>query len=117
VGRVVIFLLPIRLAVGWLGFAFDYLPHNGLRHTPSEDRFKTTRNRIGLERLLSPLLLYQNYHLVHHLHPTIPFHRYLVVWRRTEDQYLVAEPALSDLRGREITPDEYRRMRELASHH
>jgi ring-1,2-phenylacetyl-CoA epoxidase subunit PaaE len=112
----VLYLVPMRLAVAWLGFAFDYLPHNGLHLTPSEDRFKTTRNRVGLERLVSPLLLYQNYHLVHHLHPTIPFHRYLAVWRRHEDRYLDGDPALSDVRGRPITADEYRRLRELADH-
>jgi fatty acid desaturase len=113
----VLFVLPMRLSVAWLGFAFDYLPHNGLHLTPSEDRFKTTRNRVGLERLLSPLLLYQNYHLVHHLHPTIPFHRYIAVWRRGEEQYLESDPALSDVRGRAITADEYRRLRELAGGH
>jgi fatty acid desaturase len=112
----VLYYLPIRLAIMWLGFAFDYLPHNGLSLRPSEDRFKTTRNRIGLERLVSPLLLYQNYHLVHHLHPVVPFHRYIAVWRRSEEQYLAARPALSDLRGRPITEAEYRRLRELQHH-
>jgi ring-1,2-phenylacetyl-CoA epoxidase subunit PaaE len=112
----VLVLLPMRLAVMWLGFAFDYLPHHGLHHTPGEDRFKTTRNRIGLERLVSPLLLYQNYHLVHHLHPLIPFHRYIAVWRRNEDRYLEGDPELTTVGGRPITPDEYRRLRELAAH-
>ena len=113
---VLLYLVPMRLAVGWLGFAFDFLPHHGLSLTPSEDRFKTSRNRIGFERLLSPLMLYQNYHLVHHLHPTIPFHRYLAVWRRHEDRYLDGDPELTDARGRPITVDEYRRLRELAEH-
>jgi len=113
----VLYVLPTRLAIAWLGFAFDFLPHHGLHLTPEEDRFKTTRNRVGLERLLSPLLLYQNYHLVHHLHPTIPFHRYLAVWRRDEERYLEGDPALTDVRGRPLTADEYRRLRELADHH
>jgi ring-1,2-phenylacetyl-CoA epoxidase subunit PaaE len=111
---IVLYYLPVRLAILFLGFAFDYLPHHGLHHTPSEDRLKTTRNRIGAERLLSPALLYQNYHLVHHLHPLVPFHRYLAVWFRNEDAYLEGEPALSDVRGRPITVDEYRRLRQLA---
>jgi fatty acid desaturase len=113
---IVLYFLPVRLAVMFLGFAFDYLPHHGLHHTPSEDRLKTTRNRIGSERLLTPMLLYQNYHLVHHLHPLVPFHRYLAVWWRNEDAYLSGEPALSTVRGRAITSEEYRRMRELAGH-
>jgi ring-1,2-phenylacetyl-CoA epoxidase subunit PaaE len=112
-----LYLLPQRLAVVYLGWAFDYLPHTRLRATPAEDRFRTTRNRIGAERLLSPLLLYQNYHLVHHLHPVVPFYRYLAVWRRNEDRYLEGGAALSTVRGRELTADEYRRLRELADHH
>lgn len=113
---VVLFLVPQRIAFVWLAFAFDYLPHSGLHLTPSEDRLKTTRNRVGGERWLTPLLVYQNYHLVHHLHPLVPFYRYLAVWRRNEERYLEGGPALSTPRGRPITPDEYRRMRELADH-
>lgn len=117
VAWLVLLFVPSRLAILWLAYAFDYLPHNGLHHKPKEDRMKTTRNRIGGERWVSPLMLYQNYHLVHHLHPTVPFYRYLQVWRRNESRYVDADPALSTLRGREITPDEYRRMRELVAEH
>ena len=112
----VVLLIPCRLAVLYLAWAFDYLPHNGLRHRPAEDRMKTTRNRIGMEALLTPALLYQNYHLVHHLHPLVPFYRYLAVWRRNESDYLEGDPALSTARGRELTVAEYRRIRELADH-
>ena len=108
--------LPQRLSIMWLAYAFDYLPHHGLHHRPSEDQLKTTRNRVGGERVLSPLLLYQNYHLVHHLHPIVPFYRYLAVWRRNEDRYLDGEPALSTVGGRPLTTDEYRELRKLAAH-
>ena len=111
-----LYFLPIRISILFLGWAFDYLPHNQLTATPQENRFQTTRNRVGLERLLSPLLLYQNYHLVHHLHPVVPFYRYIKVWRRSEDAYLENDPALSDVRGRVLTVDEYRRLRELQQH-
>jgi len=113
---IVLYYLPVRIAVMFLGFAFDYLPHHGLHGTPSQDRLKTTRNRVGAERVISPLLLFQNYHLVHHLHPRVPFHRYLAVWWRNEEAYLQGGPALSTVRGRPITVDEYRRMRELDGH-
>ncbi|HEX6387957.1 MAG TPA: fatty acid desaturase [Solirubrobacteraceae bacterium] len=109
-------LLPQRLSIVWLAFAFDYLPHHGLHHRPAEDKLKTTRNRVGGERWLSPLLLYQNYHLVHHLHPLVPFYRYLAVWRRNENDYLAGDPALSTVRGRALTADEYRQLRRLAEH-
>ena len=117
VAWLVILFIPSRLAIMWLAYAFDYLPHNGLHHKPTEDRMKTTRNRIGGERWVSPLMLYQNYHLVHHLHPIVPFYRYIAVWRRNEPRYLDGDPALWTLGGREITPDEYRRMRDLVEHH
>ena len=62
---------------------------------------------------MTPVLLYQNYHLVHHLHPLIPFYRYIAVWRRNEAAYLAGDPELSTVRGRKLTADEYRRIREL----
>ncbi len=113
----VLLFLPSRLTILFLGWAFDYLPHHGLHHRPAQDRLKTTRNRIGSERLLSPILLYQNYHLVHHLHPVIPFYRYITVWRRNEQRYLEGEPSLSTVRGRPLTADEYRRMQRLVDAH
>jgi fatty acid desaturase len=111
-----LWLVPARLAVVWLGFAFDFLPHHGLHRTPEEDRLRTTRNRVGRERLLSPLLLYQNYHLVHHLHPTIPFHRYLAVWRRNARRYVEGGAELTTVRGRPLTEAERARLLELAEH-
>jgi ring-1,2-phenylacetyl-CoA epoxidase subunit PaaE len=108
-----LWLGPARLAVGLLGGAFDYLPHHGLHHVPSEDRFKTTRNRVGAGPVLTPLLRYQNYHLVHHLHPVIPFDRYIAMWRRRESEYLAHEPPLASPRGRPLTVDEYRALRAM----
>lgn len=113
----VLLFVPSRLAVLYLAWAFDYLPHHGLHHTPSQDKFRATRNRIGLEWLLTPVMLYQNYHLVHHLHPAIPFYRYLVVWGRNEASYLERNPALSTVGGRELTVEEYRQLRDLVDHH
>lgn len=106
-------VLPTRLNVAFLGFAFDWLPHHGIKYTPEEDKAKTTRNRIGLEWLMTPALLYQNYHLVHHMHPLIPFYRYLVAWRRNELEYLERDPPLVTVTGRELDVAEYRRMRGL----
>ncbi len=116
VAILVILFIPCRLAILYLAWAFDYLPHNGLSEKPTGDKLKTTRNRIGLEFLLTPVMLYQNYHLVHHLHPLIPFYRYIAVWRRNEDSYLAGDPELSTVRGRRLSVEEYRRIRELQEH-
>ena len=110
---VALVLVPARLNALGLGWAFDYLPHCHLASEAEDSRFRTTRNRIGFERLLTPLALYQNYHLVHHLHPLVPFYRYIAVWRRREPEYLEREPALSTVRGRPLTPEEYVRLRRL----
>jgi len=113
----VIALIPGRLNILWLAWAFDYLPHSGLHHKPTEDKLKSTRNRVGRERLVSPVLLYQNYHLVHHLHPVVPFYKYVKVWRKNEDAYLAGDPALSTVGGRPLTADEYRRLRAMEEEH
>jgi len=113
----VLYIIPSRLTVTFLGWAFDYLPHRGLDATPKEDRFQATRNRVGREWLFKWVLLYQNYHLVHHLHPVVPFYRYIKVWRRSEEEYLANGPALSTVSGRPLTVDEYRQLRHLQDHH
>jgi fatty acid desaturase len=110
------YLLPSRIALFLLAWSFDWLPHHGLHDTEATDRFKTTRNILGLEWLLTPLLLYQNYHLVHHLHPVIPFYRYIAVWKANEDAYLEHEPALADPLGRPLTAAEVHRLRALERH-
>jgi fatty acid desaturase len=117
VALLVLVIAPQRLAMLQMGLIFDWLPHHGLRSaTAPPDQFDATRNRVGWERLMTPLTLYQNYHLVHHLHPTIPFYRYISVWRRNEDRYLQHEPLMSTWAGRPVTTEEYRRLRELERH-
>lgn len=44
------------------------------------------------------------------------FYRSIAVWRGQEEEHLANGPALSDVRGRPLTEEEYRRLRELADH-
>lgn len=83
-------LLPARLAIAALAFAFDYLPHHPHRVPASVDRFQATR--ILESPWLTPLMLFQNYHLVHHLYPGVPFYRYGVVWYAKREE-LIAKGA------------------------
>ena len=62
---------------------------------------------------MTPLFVYQNYHLVHHLHPSVPFYRYVRAWRRNEQAYLDRNAAISTWFGRSLTPSEYRTWRRL----
>lgn len=100
--------LPARIAAFILAFAFDYLPHRPHDVTGKEAPYQATNVRVGLEWLLTPVLLYQNYHLVHHLHPLVPFYRYIKVWKARERTLLEQEAAMvSPLAGRSVNVERY----------
>lgn len=111
----VLVLLPQRLQLTWLAFWFDWLPHHGLEATNRDSRLHTTRNVVGGEWFLTPLLFSQNYHLVHHIHPIVPFYRYVQAWRHGEEDYLAAEPHLVSPTGRPVSADEERARRGLTT--
>jgi ferredoxin-NADP reductase/fatty acid desaturase len=102
-----------RIGVGILAWWFDYLPHHGLTFTQRQDKYQATRVRVGGEWWMTPLFVYQNYHLVHHLHPSVPFYRYVRAWRRNEQAYLDRNAAISTWFGRSLTPSEYRTWRRI----
>ena len=54
-----------------LGLFFDYLPHRPFKET---SRWKNAR--VYPSWLLNILLLGQNYHLIHHLWPSVPWYNY-----------------------------------------
>ncbi|WP_254052288.1 fatty acid desaturase [Aeromicrobium sp. A1-2] len=109
----VAFLIPQRIGLTLLSWWFDYLPHHGLPFTGRQDKYRATRIRVGGEAWATPLFVYQNYHLVHHLHPSVPFYRYVRAWRRNEQAYLDRNAAISTIFGRSLTPSEYRTWRRL----
>ena len=103
----VVLLIPQRIGIFIIGWSFDWLPHHGLGETQRGNRYRATRVRVGMEWLLAPLMLSQNYHLIHHLHPWLPFYRYLQAWRRNEGLYLEHGVAMSTLLGRELSVEEF----------
>lgn len=109
----VVFLIPQRIGLTVLAWWFDWLPHHGLADTQRTNRYRATRNRVGAEWLFTPLLLSQNYHLVHHLHPSVPFYRYIRTWKRNEEVYLERNPAINTVFGQQLNPDEFREWKEL----
>ncbi|MCR1785819.1 fatty acid desaturase [Nocardioides carbamazepini] len=109
----VLYLIPERVAMFVLAWWFDWLPHHDLEDTQQENRYRATRNRVGSEWVLTPLLLSQNYHLVHHLHPSIPFYRYVAAWRRNEEAYLERDAAVGTVFGQQLDADEYREWKRL----
>ncbi len=99
-------ILPARIAIAVLSFAFDYLPHTPHDTPASEDRYRATLLRP--HPLLTPVLLYQNYHLIHHLYPGVPFYRYVAVWKERYDTLIDRGAQARDLLGRPISPEQLR---------
>lgn len=67
-----------------LGFFFDYLPHR-----PFEERNRWKNARVYPGKILNLLILGQNYHLIHHLWPSIPWYNY-------QPTYYLMKPLLDE---------------------
>ena len=89
-----LWIIPQRISFFLIAFIFVYLPHVPNEVSEQEDVYRSTSNRVGMEWLLSPLMGYQNYHLVHHLYPDIPFYRMVKVWNARLDEHLSHDPAI-----------------------
>jgi len=79
-GYVFNFWFSPALVVGLaLGLFFDYLPHR-----PFQDRNRWKNARVYPNPLLNILIMGQNYHLIHHLWPSIPWYNYQRAYRATQ---------------------------------
>ena len=80
IGYVMNFWFVPALVVGIaLGLFFDYLPHRPFKET---NRWKNAR--VYPSPILNLLILGQNYHLVHHLWPSIPWYQYQPAYYATK---------------------------------
>lgn len=61
-----------------LGLFFDYLPHR-----PFEERDRWKNARVYPSPILNWLIMGQNYHLIHHLWPSIPWYNYEQAYHAT----------------------------------
>lgn len=94
-----LFLIPQRITAVFLACTFDFLPHYPHEAHAADAPFQCTSNRVGMEWWLTPVLLYQNYHLVHHLYPTVPFYRYIKLWNAKKCYHESQKPATTDAFG------------------
>ena len=72
-------ILPSRISIALLAFAFDFLPHYPHGDTR---QYKHTHN-FDFGILNGPatfIFMYQNYHALHHRYPYVSFWEYAVVW-------------------------------------
>ncbi len=62
-----------------LGLFFDYLPHR-----PHQERDRWKNARVYPNPILNLLIMGQNYHLIHHLWPSIPWYKYQPAYHATK---------------------------------
>lgn len=80
-------LIPSRIALPWLAFAFNYLPHHPHNIEQSHNPYAATNARKGGEPFMRWAFLHQNMHVVHHLFPSVPFYRYATIWAKNRRQW------------------------------
>lgn len=103
---ILLYFIPTRIGLLFLALLFDYLPHYPHSITNQQNRFQATNNRVGLEWLLTPLFLGQNYHLTHHLYPNVPFYRYRKLWLAKSALHKSSHPA--EVKFYKLTPENNR---------
>ncbi|WP_017327296.1 fatty acid desaturase [Synechococcus sp. PCC 7336] len=93
--------LPGAFIMGLLlGLFFDYLPHR-----PFLEKARWYNARVYPSAITNLLLLGQNYHLIHHLWPTVPWYKYQAAYRE-------AKPVLEE-KGCDCSLDIWRDRREI----
>ena len=89
-----LWILPTRVSSFLFVLVFSYLPHVPFLATAAQNKYRASSNREGLEWLFTPLMTFQNYHLVHHLYPRAPFYRMKKLWNISLDEHLSNDPLI-----------------------
>lgn len=80
--------IPSRVASVILAYTFDYLPHKPHREL---NKWKATHVVTLWGDKAWPLtvpFLCQNYHVIHHHYPYIPFYNYPKTWESMKEKFL-----------------------------
>lgn len=96
-GKEIVYLLliPNIFAVIMLALLFDYLPHH-----PHKSLARYHNSRIYPSKWLNFLLLGQNYHLIHHLYPKVPWYLYRKVYLLTRPDLISKNAPIEDIYGK-----------------
>ena len=76
-----IWVIPAVIAQSFLALTFDWLPHH-----PHEEKDRFKNSRIIDIPGLAVLFQGQNYHLIHHLYPRVPFYDYGKVYFEMKEE-------------------------------
>ncbi len=80
-GAIIFWFLSSRIGLFTIALVFMYLPHQPHIVAQKDAPYQATIIRTGWDRFMTFFMAYQNWHLVHHLYPTVPFYRYKQVWK------------------------------------
>ena len=94
-----LYIIPSRIGLALVGFVFVFLPHYPADISARENKYQATTIRQGWEWLLTPLMVYQNYHLIHHLYPNVPFYNYIKIWNLKRDELTAKRLAIQTAFG------------------
>lgn len=87
-------LLPSRVATGFLAFGLALLPHWPHAVEQRRNLYRASAVRLGWEPIMTPLLLYQNFHLVHHVLPSAPFYQARAIWYDNLEFFMSQNPVV-----------------------
>lgn len=82
-----IWLIPGLCGLGILSMVFAWIPHH-----PHEETEKFLNTRIIKGSFLNLIMLGQNYHLIHHLYPKIPYYDYKNAFE-VDELFLISKKA------------------------
>ncbi|WP_405205989.1 fatty acid desaturase [Aquimarina sp. LLG6339-5] len=92
-----VFILSALIAAPVLAFSFDWLPHY-----PHNNLSRYHNTRIITIPGLEFLSLYQSYHLIHHLHPRVPFYKYRSCFLDMESELLEKQSVIEGYRDQDL---------------
>jgi len=87
-------LLPSRLATGALAFALALVPHWPHEIEQRGNLYRASAVFLGWEPIMTPLLLFQNFHLVHHVVPSAPFYQARKIWYDNLEFFMAQDPVV-----------------------
>lgn len=82
---ILLWIIPSILVYPTLALILDWIPHHDLGEGTPFDTSRVVGAPQGvMGKLFNWLYLYQNYHLIHHLYPRVPFYRYEQIYETCE---------------------------------
>ncbi|WP_411819296.1 fatty acid desaturase [Hyphococcus formosus] len=93
-----LWVIPGLLTVPFLAYFFAYVVHHPHTETEAYQASNVLLTTPRLQPLMTAIFVFQNYHLVHHLNPRIPFYEYGKVFRQMRSELEEKEAAIRGIK-------------------